>query len=127
MNEAIFILYVSSQEKARDFYATVFAAAPVLDVPGMTEFRLLNGTKLGLMENDRIAKIISPPMAHPAEAQGIPRCEIYLYTDAPEIYIERAITAGGKPVSPLETRNWGDRAGYVADPDGHVLAFAEKI
>lgn len=127
MQEAIFILYVSSQEKARDFYAAVLAAAPVLDVPGMTEFQLLNGTKLGLMENDRIAKIISPPMPHPAEAQGIPRCEIYLYTDAPEMYIERAIAAGGKLVSPMEARNWGDRAGYVADPDGHVLAFAEKI
>jgi len=25
----------------------------------------------------------------------------------------------------VESRDWGDRAGYCLDPDGHVLAFAE--
>jgi lactoylglutathione lyase len=108
------------------FTRKVFAAQPVLDVPGMTEFELRSGTKLGLMENDRIAKIIAPPLPHPGKASGIPRCELYLYPADPQACIERALEAGAVLVSPFEERNWGDRAGYIADPDGHVLAFAEK-
>jgi uncharacterized glyoxalase superfamily protein PhnB len=28
-------------------------------------------------------------------------------------------------LSPVTRRDWGHRAGYVADPDGHVVALAE--
>jgi lactoylglutathione lyase len=40
--------------------------------------------------------------------------------------MNRAISAGGKLLSDVEERNWGDRAGYVADLDGHVVVFATK-
>lgn len=127
MKESIFILYVRNQQASRDFYAKTFAAEPCLDVPGMTEFQIVTGAKLGLMENDRIANITSPALPHPATADGIPRCEIYLYVDQPQLYLERALNAGARMVSEFSERNWGDRAVYVADPDGHVLVFAEKI
>lgn len=126
-DKAIFILYVRNQRVSRDFYAKVLGHEPALDVPGMTEFLLASGVKLGLMENDRIAKITLPALPHPAEADGIPRCEIYLYVDQPQEYISRAIDAGARMVSEFAERNWGDRAGYVADEDGHVIVFAEKI
>lgn len=126
MQQAIFILYVRNQQASRDFYAAVFGIAPCLDVPGMTEFEIVNGAKLGLMENDRIAKITSPALPHPSGADGIPRCEMYLYVDQPLNYLERALAAGAKIVSGFSERNWGDRAVYVSDPDGHVLVFAEK-
>lgn len=32
-----------------------------------------------------------------------------------------------EPVSGLENRNWGDKVGAIADPDGHVVAFACPI
>jgi len=31
-----------------------------------------------------------------------------------------------KEISELKDRDWGDRVGYISDPDGHVLAFAES-
>ncbi len=40
--------------------------------------------------------------------------------------MERVRAAGGREVSPLASRPWGDRAAYFADPDGHVLAVAER-
>jgi uncharacterized glyoxalase superfamily protein PhnB len=80
-----------------------------------------------LMPEKNIAKIISPPLPDPNSANGIPRCEVYLYVKNPAAYISRALTAGGKMVNELQARDWGDRAGYVADLDGNVVVFAEKI
>lgn len=127
MNEILFILYVKDQQRSRDFYSKVLGLQPTLDVPGMTEFKLLNGAKLGLMSEKNIAKIISPPLPDPSAANGIPRCEVYLYVENPSTYLARGLEAGAKMVNEFQVRDWGDRAGYLADEDGNVLVFAEKI
>lgn len=124
--ETLFILYVADQEASTSFYEAVLDQAPELHVPGMTEFRLSPTSKLGLMPETGIAKIICPALPDPASGRGIPRCEAYLYVDDPGAYVQRAEAAGAKTVSPLQPRNWGDTAAYLADPDGHVLAFAQK-
>lgn len=121
-----FILYVQDQARSRDFYAAVLAQQPSLDVPGMTEFDLAPGCKLGLMPENGIARIITPAMRHPVDGQGIPRCELYLLVQDAAAYCNRALAAGALEVSPLSPRNWGDSVGYFADWDGHVVAIAEK-
>ena len=120
------ILYVADQQKSRDFYSAVLQLKPTLDVPGMTEFTIAENLKLGLMPEDSIASILSPEVPHPATGSGIPRCELYVYTDDIEKKFNKAIEAGVKEISPIELRSWGDKAGYLADPDGHIIAFAEK-
>ncbi|MGB3343006.1 MAG: VOC family protein [Aequorivita sp.] len=120
-----FILYVSDQARSTDFYGKLLELQPTLNVPGMTEFNLSENVKLGLMPESGIAKIISPAMPHPERGNGIPRCEIYLKIKDPETYLERALTLGGKIISPLYARNWGDTVGYLTDLDGHVIAFAK--
>ncbi|KAA9338926.1 VOC family protein [Adhaeribacter soli] len=121
-----FILYVSDQTRSRDFYAKVLQKTPVLDVPGMTEFQLNKSCKLGMMPENGISKILGEHLPHPASGNGIPRCELYLFTDNPEEACNRAVEKGGKLISEVQLRNWGHTVGYVADPDGHVLAFAEQ-
>jgi len=121
-----FILYVSNQILSKEFYSKVLQLKPSLDVPGMTEFTLAKNVKLGLMPNDGIAKILTPKVPHPAEGSGIPGCELYMVLDEMEEYFERAIQFGGKEVSPIQQRDWGDIVGYVSDPDGHILAFAKN-
>lgn len=124
MQEVEFILYVSNQQRSEEVYEAVLGCKATLSVPGMTEFQLSNGCKLGLMPENGIVKILGDVCAHPATGSGIPRCELYLVTvDATSMY-ERALQAGAKAVSPMQLRNWGDTVGYVADPDGHILAFA---
>lgn len=118
------ILYVSDQAAARDFYATLLGRAPRLDVPGMTEFDVASGVTLGLMPEAGIARLISPPLPHPEQGSGVPRCEIYLQVADVDAAYQRALAAGAREVSPPQLRGWGDVAGYVADADGHVLAFA---
>jgi len=120
-----FILYVSDQEKSKHFYEELLNIKPSLHVPGMTEFQLSETTKLGLMPENGIAKILGNSIPHPNTVNGIPRCELYLKVKNAEDYIQRGIQLGSKMISPLQQRDWGDKVGYIADTDGHLIAFAE--
>lgn len=122
-----FILYVSDQEGSRNFYEKIFRKAPDLHVPGMTEFTISDNCKIGLMPASGIARILSGKTRHPEEGNGIPRCELYFYVEDIEFEFENAIKAGAKEISPVQDRDWGDKVCYFADPDGHILAFAERI
>ena len=122
-----FILYVVDQSRATAFYAAVLAAAPRLDVPGMTEFDLPGGAVLGLMPEAAIERLLAPTLPSPSAARGVPRAELYLVgADAANCHA-RALAAGAVELSPLSLRPWGHRAAYSLDPDGHVLAFAIDV
>jgi len=121
----VFVLFVQDQDRSRDFYASVLEADPVLDVPGMTQFSLPGGAVLGLMPEDGIKKLLGEFLPHPKRASGIPRCELYLTVSEPEMYMRRAVASGALQISPVQGRDWGDRAGYCLDPDKHLLAFAQ--
>ena len=120
------ILYVSDQKASASFYEKVLLMPPVLNVPGMTEFKLNEETVLGLMPTAGIKRLLGDKLPDPDKARGIPRAEVYLHVTDPESYHSRAILNGAKELSPLLMRDWGDEAAYSLDPDGHVLAFAAK-
>lgn len=123
---AHFILYVRDQRRSTEFYAGVLSTAPQLDVPGMTEFALPGGSILGLMPEASIVALLGPGLPDPRLANGIPRSELYLVVSEAGPFIVRAIALGARLLSPLQDRNWGHSAGYLLDPDGHVIAFAEQ-
>lgn len=74
-----------------------------------------------------MAKILSDKTPHPDQGNGIPRCELYFYIDNIEQEFDSATQIGAKLISPIEDRDWGDKVCYFADPDGHIIAFAEKL
>ena len=121
------ILYVKDQQASADFYTKLFRQDPDLNVPGMTEFKLSENCKLGLMPNKGIAKILSDNTPHPDQGNGIPRCELYFYVENIEIEFENAIQIGAKLISEIKDRDWGDKVCYFADTDGHIIAFAETL
>jgi uncharacterized glyoxalase superfamily protein PhnB len=121
------ILYVTDQQASTEFYTKIFRQEPDLNVAGMTEFLLAENCKLGLMPNSGIARILSNATPHPDNGNGIPRCELYLYVEDIELEFSNAIKGGAKLISPIENRDWNDRVCYFADPDGHIIAFAEKL
>jgi ribosomal-protein-alanine N-acetyltransferase len=121
------ILYVADQKKSTKFYSFVLGMAPVLDVPGMTEFKLSDKHILGLMPEDGIKALIGEKLPDPSQASGIPRAEVYFRVNDPKLFLHRAIERGAKELSSLQPRGWGDQAGYVLDLDGHVLVFAESL
>lgn len=121
------ILYVNDQETSCRFYQHIFRQQPNLHVPGMTEFNLSDSCKIGLMPNKGIAKILAGQTPHPDDGNGIPRCELYLYVVDVELEFSNALNSGATLISPVMDRDWGDKVCYFADPDGHIIAFAEKI
>lgn len=121
-----FIFYVADQRKSAVFYSSILELKPQLDVPGMTEFDLGGDTILGLMPEAGIKKLLGDKINDPAEARGFPRAELYLVMHDAAGAMARALENGAKLLSPLQKWDRGHRAGYVEDPDGHILAFAEK-
>ena len=126
MIKAHLILYVQDQNRSAEFYSHVFDCQPTLNLPGMTEFTLSESCTLGLMPEAGIKRLLGDLLPDPARGGGIPRAEIYLRVEDASAFHRRAIEAGAAELSPLADRDWGDRVAYSLDPDGHVLAFAEK-
>jgi len=119
------ILYVSNQELSAQFYTKLLEKEPILNVPGMTEFHLNEFTKLGLMPEKGIATILTN-MPNPTLANGIPKCELYLFVDDVKEIFKKAIKLGAKEINLPQERDWGDFVGYVSDFDGNILAFAKS-
>jgi hypothetical protein len=90
----------------------------------MTEFELPGGSILGLMPEDGIQRLLGGSLPELRRARGVPRSELYLVVDDPRTFHERAVEAGATELSAVQLRDWGHRAGYSLDPDGHVIAFA---
>jgi catechol 2,3-dioxygenase-like lactoylglutathione lyase family enzyme len=124
MNTAHFILYVPDQEASTRFYSRTLDLKPRLNVPGMTQFDLPGGAVLGLMPEAGVKRLLGDALPDPPFAAGTPRSELYLIVDDASDYLRRALSGGARQLSPILPRNWGHDAGYVLDPDGHVLGFA---
>ena len=122
----MFIIYVNNQEKSRAFYEELLGYKPVLDVTGMTEFKLTDNVTLGIMPAEGIVRILENKIPHPKNANGIPRSELYLFVNDPGEYYSKLIKAGGVGISKTELRSWGDYVSYGSDIDGHIIAFAKK-
>ncbi|MFN8613639.1 MAG: VOC family protein [Vulcanimicrobiota bacterium] len=122
MRAAHFILYVQDQALSTRFYQKVLGRPPRLDVPGMSEFELVDGAILGLMPEQGAQSLLQIE-TRPATT----RCELYLVLSDLHGALRRALEAGGTLLQPAESRDWGERVAYLRDPDGHVLALAEKL
>lgn len=90
----------------------------------MTELELQPHCVLGIMPENGIKRLLGEVLPDPEKANGIPRAELYLMTDDPEVYHKRAIQLGAKELCPLSPRDWGHNVAYSLDLDGHVIAFA---
>jgi catechol 2,3-dioxygenase-like lactoylglutathione lyase family enzyme len=89
------------------------------------EFVSPDGGSLGLYDRTGYAGEVG---AEPAPLNG-QIAPAYLYVRVPGV--EEAVrafeAAGGRPLSALADRVWGERAAWFADPDGNVVAVAERI
>ncbi len=120
------ILYVKSQDLSTRFYRELFRCEPDLNVPGMTEFVVSEHVKIGLMPVDGIVRLLGNAIPNPSHADGIPRCELYFIVEDVHAEFQHAIECGAIMISPVLLRDWGDSVCYFSDPDGHVIAFAQR-
>ena len=52
--------------------------------------------------------------------------KLHLYVEDVDAFVARATAAGAKIVRPIEDQFYGDRAGQIEDPSGHVWFVATR-
>ncbi len=120
------ILYVQDQDLSTQFYQKLLQKNANLYVPGMTEFQLHDFFTLGLMPSRGIAKLLGSAIDIRPEAKNYARCELYLLVEDVQSAFQHACHCGAELLSPCLPRDWGDEVCYFADPDGHIIAFAQQ-
>lgn len=119
-----YILFVQDQKLSKDFYVKVLGIEPHLNVPGMTEFKLSDSSILGLMPKIGMKKLLGDRVVLEENQTTSSHSELYLRVSEPDLYFSRALEAGAQEISAIELRNWGNRAGYLKDLDGHLIVFS---
>lgn len=121
------ILFVADQARSAGFYSRVLDVEPNLNVPGMTEFHIADGAVLGLMARASAERLFADSVKIVEENDFKKVVELYLLVNDAAAYLQRAIESGAQEISRLQLRDWGHRAGYCLDPDGHIIAFAQVL
>ena len=114
------IWYVESLWRSTEFYRDMLGLAVRIDGDGYVEFALDN-IKLALFERAKLPELIG-------QEHGTAPCgEIgFIVTDV-DAEAARLQQAGADIRSGPTDRPWGERTLHIADPDGNIVEFAQKI
>ncbi|MBA3247745.1 MAG: VOC family protein [Pyrinomonadaceae bacterium] len=116
-------LCVSGASKAIDFYKQAFGAVETLRIAdpsgkiGHAEIKIGEAT---IMLADEFPEM---GFRSPQAFGGSP-VTIHLYVADVDTLFSQAVAAGAKAVEPVEDKFYGDRAGKLEDPFGHVWYIA---
>jgi predicted enzyme related to lactoylglutathione lyase len=117
------ILAVRDLTVARAFYDAAFGWARPVSTPVYVEFALPGEQRLGLYQRDGFAKNTGQATVQIPPGALAPT-ELYFHVDDLQPALRRVQDAGGRLLSALARRDWGDEAAYFADPDGNVIVVA---
>jgi PhnB protein len=116
-------LIIDGAARAIDFYKKAFGATELfrMDGPdgrvGHAEIKIGNSP---IMLGDEC-----PEMGYRSpKALGGPGISLMLYVEDVDARFDQAVAAGASVVRPVKDQFYGDRAGTVADPFGHVWTIA---
>ena len=120
------IFAVDDLSRSLEFYERAFdwPRNEWIDYSNYVELLPEDGGALGLLERDGFASMVG---AEPARSSNgvVPPAYLYVRVDDVRATVERIEGAGGRPLSPLAARSWGEEAAWFADPDGNVIAVAQ--
>jgi PhnB protein len=116
-------LIVKGAAQAIDFYKKVFGAVELMriDTPGGK----VGHAEIKLGDSPVMLADEFPEMgaSSPQTIGGSP-VGLLLYVPDVDAVFARALSAGAKPLFPVEDKFYGDRAGTVLDPFGHKWTLA---
>src|SRR5690349_16186205 len=116
-------LSVQNAAQALDYYKRAFAAKELLRMPmpdgkiGHAEL-MIGDSHVMLADEMPSMGFISPP------GRGGTTVQLHLYVRDVDATVQKAVGAGGKLTRPIEDKFYGDRAGTVEDPYGHIWYIA---
>jgi predicted enzyme related to lactoylglutathione lyase len=119
------IFAVTDLRRSLEFYKHAFGwpRNERIDYSNYVEFLPPDGGALGLYERAGFAATVG---AEPAPLDGrVSPAYLYVRVEDVRATVAALEEAGGRLLSPLATREWGEEAAWFADPDGNVLAVAQ--
>jgi predicted enzyme related to lactoylglutathione lyase len=122
------IFAVSDLKRSLDFYESAFdwPRNDRIDFANYVELHPPDGGSLGLYERRGFAAEVG---ADPVDVPEDRVAPAYLYVRVEDVRATAAslVEAGGRPLTPLTSRAWGEEAAWFADPDGNVVAVAQAV
>jgi predicted enzyme related to lactoylglutathione lyase len=120
------IFAVSDLPRALEFYEHTFGwpRNGAIDYTNYVELLPPDGGALGLFERDGYEQLVG---ARPTDVpdDAVPPAYLYVRVEDVEATADRIRTAGGRALTDLAPRAWGERAAWFADPDGNLVAIAQ--
>ncbi|OBH94861.1 VOC family protein [Mycobacterium sp. E2733] len=114
------IQYVESLRRSVAFYRDVIGLQVRIEGDGYVEFALEN-TKFSLFERSKLPELIG-------REGGNPPCgEIGFLIEDADAEAERLRGLGVEILTGPVNRPWRERTLHIADPDGNIVEFAEKL
>lgn len=114
------IHYVEALGRSVAFYRDVIGLRVRIEGDGYVEFEMEN-TKFSLFERSKLPELIG-------REGGNPPCgEIGFLIDDVDAEAERLRGLGVEILSGPVDRPWRERTLHVADPDGNIIEFAQKL
>ena len=114
------IWYVESLKRSVVFYRDVIGLAVRIEGDGYVEFDLDN-TKLSLFERSKLPELIG------REGGTTPCGEIGFLVDDVDAEADRLRGLGVELLTGPVDRPWQERTLHIADPDGNVIEYAQKL
>ncbi|CAM3466097.1 VOC family protein [Mycobacterium colombiense] len=114
------IHYVESLRRSVAFYRDVIGLRVRIEGDGYVEFDMEN-TKFSLFERSKLPELIG-------RDGGEPPCgEIGFLIDDVDAEAERLRGLGVEILTGPVDRPWRERTLHIADPDGNIIEFAQKL
>jgi predicted enzyme related to lactoylglutathione lyase len=126
VRHVLLVLACEDVSRAKTFYVGAFGWRVVVDLSVYVEMEVPTGLRVGLYARPVFARNTGEEPA-PSPTRGTTACELYLRADDPRSALDHVVAQGGRLLSPVAPRPWGDEAGYAADPDGNVVAVSRPI
>jgi lactoylglutathione lyase len=114
------IHYVESLRRSVTFYRDVIGLQVRIEGDGYVEFEMDN-TKFSLFDRSKLPGLIGREGGHP------PCGEIGFLIEDVDGEAERLTGLGVEILSGPVDRPWHERTLHIADPDGNIIEFAQKL
>jgi len=114
------IQYVESLRRSVAFYRDIIGLNVRIEGDGYVEFEMDN-TKFSLFERSRLPELINREGGRP------PCSEIGFIVEDVDREADRLRGRGVEILSGPVDRPWRERTLHIADPDGNIIEFAQKL
>lgn len=119
-------LFCRDVSREIDFCVNTFGGVEVVRRPGLdgkaAHAMMRLGSAMFMIESEWPGLPSRSP-----EQDGSSPVVMYVYVEDVDKTVERAVAAGARILRPLENQLWGDRIGWLTDPQGHVWTVATRV